>query len=128
MKQLFYLSLLFFSAVGFAQQPMSLVLGKTNGSFSTNALSFSPRDVSFSLNLSDSKSYADKYWLTVYNPMTQINDQYVNVGSQYYLCNTKSFTTFNFDGTRIDSFNPNGSSDLGSGIVSGLINLLFEKF
>lgn len=128
MKQLFYLLLLFFSAVGFAQQPVSLVLGKTNGSISTDALSFSPQDLSFSLNLSDSKSYADKYWLNVYNPMTQINDQYVNIGSQHYLSNTKSFTTFNFDGTRIDSFNPNGACDLGSGIVSGLINLLFEKF
>jgi hypothetical protein len=60
--------------------------------------------------------------------MTQINDQYVNVGRQYYLSNTKSFPAFNFDRTRIDSFNPNGASDLGSGIVSGLINLLFEKF
>lgn len=128
MKKLFYLSLLFFSAVGFAQQPVSLVLGKTNGSFSTNALSFSPRDLSFSLNLSDSKNYADKYWLTFYNPMTQMNDQYINVGEQYYLSNTKSFPIYNFDGTKIDSFNPNGACDLGSGIVSGLINLLFEKF
>ena len=128
MNKLFYLSLLFFSAVGFAQQPVSLVLGKTNGSFSTNALSFSPRDLSFSLNLSDSKNYADKYWLTFYNPMTQMNDQYINVGEQYYLSNTKSFPIYNFDGTKIDSFNPNGACDLGSGIVSGLINLLFEKF
>lgn len=128
MKKLFCFSLLLLNFIGFSQQPVSLVLGKTNGSFSTDALSISPRDLSFSLNLSDSKSYADKYWLNVYNPMTQINDQYVNIGSQYYLSNTKSFTTFNFDGTRIDSFNPNGACDLGSGIVSGLINLLFEKF
>lgn len=57
-----------------------------------------------------------------------MNDHYVNVGEQYYLNNTKSFPIYNFDGTKIDSFNPNGACDLDSGIVSGLINLLFEKF
>lgn len=57
-----------------------------------------------------------------------MNDHYVTVGNNYYLTNTKSFPMINFDGTRIDSFNPNGACDLGSGIVSGLINLLFEKF
>lgn len=126
MKKIFCVSFLLFCFIGFSQQPVSLVLGKTNHSFSPNSPSFSLNDVSFSLNLSDHKNYADKYWLAVYNPMTQMNDRYVNVGERYYLSNTKSFPIYNFDGTKIDSFNPNGASDLGSGIVSGLLNLFME--
>jgi hypothetical protein len=128
MKKLFCFLLLLLNFIGFSQQRVSLVLGKTNHYFSNNSLSFSPVDISINLNLSNLKSYADKYWLEVYYPTTQMNDHYVTVGNNYYLTNTKSFPMFNFDGTRIDSFNPNGACDLGSGIVSGLINLLFEKF
>lgn len=128
MKKLFCLSFLLLSSIGFSQNPVSLVLGKSNGQFSTNTSNFSLKDISLSLNLSDKKSYADKYWLTVFNPMTQMNDHYVTVGERYYLSNHKSFPINNFDGTKIDSFNPNGACDFGSGIVSGILNLFFEKF
>lgn len=127
MKKLFCLSFLLFSFIGFSQNPVSFILGKTNGQFSSNKPTFSLKDISFNLNLSDKKSYADKFFFTVYNPMTQMNDHYVNVSNQYYLSNTKSFPIYNFDGTKIDSFNPNGVSDLGSGIVSGILNLFFGK-
>ena len=102
-------------------------MGQTNHSVYSNSGFLSLKDIAFNLNLSDRKNYADKYWLAVYNPMTQMNDHYVNVGERYYLSNTKSFPIYNFDGTKIDSFNPNGSSDLGSGIVSGLLNLFIDK-
>ncbi|MFN3753034.1 hypothetical protein [Flavobacterium sp.] len=128
MKKLFCLSFLLLSFIGFSQNTVSLVLGKTNGSFSSSMPSFNLKDISFSLNLSDKKSYADKYWLTVYNPMTQMNDHYVNVSDRYHLSNHKSFPINNFDGTRIDSFNPNGACDFGSGIVSGLLNMIIDKF
>lgn len=127
MKKLFCLSFLLLGFIGFSQNPVSLVLGKSNSQFSANTSNISLKDISLSLNLSDKKSYADKYLLAVYNPMTQMNDLYVNVSDQYYLSNTKSFPIYNFDGTKIDSFNPNGVSDLGSGIVSGILNLFFEK-
>jgi hypothetical protein len=128
MKQLFYLSFLFFSAVGFSQQPVSLVLGKTNGTFSSSAPTFNGKNISLRWNLAISKNLSDRYLLVVYNPMTRMNDHYVNVSDKYYLTNTKSFPTYNFDGTRIDAFNPNGASDLGSGIVNGLMNMLLRKF
>lgn len=80
------------------------------------------------MTLSDQKSYADNYFLSIYNPMTQVNDQYVTVSDHYYLSNTKSFPMYNFDGTKIDSLNPNGVSDMGSAIASGILNLFFEKF
>lgn len=128
MKKLFCLSFLFFSLLGFSQNPVSFVLGKTNRTFSSNTPTFSLKDISFNLTLSDKKSYTDKYFLSIYNPMTQMNDQYVTVSDQYHLSNYKSFPIYNFDGTRIDSLNPNGVSDMGSAIASGILNLFFEKF
>jgi len=116
------------SLLGFSQNPVSLVLGKSNSRFSANPTNISLKDISLSLNLSDKKYYADKYWLAVYNPMKQMNDHYVNVGDQYYLSNYKSFPINNFDGTRIDSFNPNGACDFGSGIVGGLLNMFIKQF
>ncbi len=127
MKKIFCLAFLLLSFIGFSQNPVSFVLGKTNNPFSSGAPTFSLKDISFSLNLSDKKSYADKYFLSIYNPTTQMNDHYVNVSNQYYLSNYKSFPIYNFDGTKIDSFNPNGVSDFGSAIASGILNLFFGK-
>lgn len=128
MKKIFCLSFLLLSFLGFSQNPASLVLGKTNSQFQSNTPTFSLKNISFNLTLSDKKSYADKYFLNVYNPMTQMNDHYVKVSDQYYMTNNKSFPVYNFDGSKVDSFNPNGVSDFGSGVLSGIVNLLFEKF
>jgi hypothetical protein len=127
MKQLFYFSCLFFSTVGFSQQPVSLVLGKTNQPFSNSTSLFSAT-TSFSFNVLEFKKYSEPYLLVIYNPTTQMNDHFVPVGNRYYLTNTKSFPTHNFEGSRIDSFNANGVQDMGSGIVNGLINTLIKKF
>jgi hypothetical protein len=128
MKKIFCLSFLLFSFIGFSQNPISLVLGKSNRPFSSNVSILSLKDFSFNLSLSDRKSYADKYFLSVYNPMTQMNDHYVNVSDRYHLSNHKSFPTYNFNGIKTDSLNPNGVTDFGSAIVSGILNLFFEKF
>ncbi|WP_295337273.1 hypothetical protein [Flavobacterium sp.] len=128
MKPLLYLSFLLFSAVGFSQQPVSLVLGKTNSPFPSSSPTFNGKNISLRWNLASSNNFSDRYLVVVYNPITRMNDHYVNVSDKYYLTNTKSFPIYNFDGTRIDAFNPNGASDLGSGIVNGLVNMLLKKF
>jgi hypothetical protein len=127
MKKIFCLSFLLLSFVGFSQNPVSFVLGKPNSSFSSNASTFSLTDFSFALNLTDKKIDIDKYLLTVYNPTTQMNDNYVKVSNQYYLNHYSSFPIYNFNGMKTDSFNPNGVSDFGSAIASGILNLFFEK-
>ncbi|WP_284652663.1 hypothetical protein [Flavobacterium terrisoli] len=128
MKNIFCLSFLLLSCIGFSQNPTSFVLGKANRPFSSNVSVLSLKDFSFVVNLSDKRSYADKYFLSVYNPMTQMNDNYVKVNNQYYQTNNKSFPIYNFNGMKTDSLNPNGVSDFGSAIASGILNLFFEKF
>jgi hypothetical protein len=112
--------------MGFSQQPVTLVLGKSNNLFINNTIQIH-KDLTFSLYLTDIKNYTSRYLLVIYNPMTQMNDHYVNVGNNYYSTNTKSFPIYNFDGGRIDSMSPSGVRDLGSGIVNGLVNTLLKK-
>jgi hypothetical protein len=127
MKQLVFLSFLFFTTLGFSQQPIALFLGKNNSSFATPKTTLVPKDISLTWHFTNNKNFNHSYLLVVYNPMTQMNDHYVSVSNNYYLTNTKSFPIYNFDGGRIDSMSPNGSRDLGSGIVNGLVNMLLKK-
>jgi hypothetical protein len=119
--------LLFFSLVSLAQKPTSFILGKATPppSFVSSRLLLKP--FSFTMLLQDKGAYLDYYTLSVYNPATQLNDQYTRVSNQYYLSHTTAFPYYNFNGMKMDSFNPNGVSDFGSAIASGLLNLLFER-
>lgn len=119
--------LLFFCLAGWAQKPSKLVFGNPapTPSFTSSSLLLKP--FSFALSLQDKRAYLDYYTLSIYNPATQLNDQYIKVSGQYFLSNNKAFPYYNFNGMKIDSFNPNGVSDFGSAIASGLLNLLFES-
>lgn len=67
-------------------------------------------------------------YLTSFNPVTGINNKYTIVGNDYFLSNTKSFSTLNaLDLNRIDSFNPNGTNSIGSALIFGVLNLIFEN-
>ncbi len=65
--------------------------------------------------------------LSIYNPITNLNDNYYLVGDTYYLSNTKSFSFFGAEGQRIDSFNPSGTNDFRSALIRGAINSLLGK-
>ena len=127
MKQLLYLSFLFFSTLGFAQQQVALFFGKNNSTFATTNTTVVPKDIPFTWNFTNGKNWNDSYLLVVYNPMTQMNDHYISVNNNFHLTNTKSFPIYNFDGGRIDAMSPNGARDLGSGLVNGLVNMLLNK-
>nr|WP_294777058.1 hypothetical protein [uncultured Flavobacterium sp.] len=128
MKKILYLLFLLLSFLGFSQNQVSFTLGKTNSSFQANSPTLSIKNISLSFNLTDYRKYTDENLLVIYNPITQMNDHYVNISNQYHLTNTKSFSLYGIDGTKIDSFNPNGVSDFGSAIASGILNLFLEKF
>ncbi len=81
---------------------------------------------SFLLNLNFNKSFSTND-LSIYNPITNLNDNYYLLGDKYYMSNTKSFSFFGFDGQRIDSFNPNGTNDFKSALLNGAINSIIKK-
>ncbi|MFM2213830.1 MAG: hypothetical protein RL427_1093 [Bacteroidota bacterium] len=119
--------LLFFCLAGWAQKPISFILGKATPppAFSSSSLLLKP--FSFTLSLNYKRAYLDYNALSVYIPATQLNDQYIKVSDRYFLTSTKTFSFYNFTGMKIDSFNPNGVSDFGSAIATGVLNLLFES-
>jgi hypothetical protein len=117
--------LVFFCLTGWAQKPTNLLLYKApSASFASSSLFLKP--FSFAVTLQNKSAYFDYYTLSVYNTATQLNDQYTRESDQYYLSNTSAFPYYNFNGIKTDSFNPNGVSDFGSAIATGLLNLLFE--
>jgi len=127
MKKVFTLLLLFFFLKGWSQERTVYVFGKVTRPLVFTAASVQLSPASFSLSLHHQQKYIDYYTLSLYNPTTQLNDQYVKVSNGYFLSNTKSFPSYNFKGMKKDSFNPYGVSDFGSAIASGLLNLLFES-
>jgi len=125
MNKVYPIVFLFFFLGCWSQKPTVFVMGKTNRpiSFTSTPLKLN----AFSFTLQDKNNYIDYYTLSVYNPTTRLNDQYIRLNNGYFLSNNKSFSYYNFNGMKMDSFNPNGVSDFGSAIASGLLNLLFES-
>jgi len=65
--------------------------------------------------------------LSVYNSFSQRNDVYYSQNGNYYPMSPRILPENNLMGTKKDSFNPYGTTNLGSAVVMGLITMLFEK-
>jgi hypothetical protein len=127
-KTIFYSIVLLLNFVGFSQNPISFGNNKIPKSkFQSGFLSVNVSPFSFKPNFINQKNFASGYVLEVYNPTTQLNDTYVRVTNEYYISNIKSYPNYGFDGIKMDSFNPYGTTDIGGTVVSGLINLLISS-
>lgn len=75
------------------------------------------------------KTYTKPYSLNVYNPASGLNDTFYlkNQKAKY----SKSFyipeNRMNFSGTKIDSFNPYGTNNIGAALALGVIDLILNK-
>ena len=65
---------------------------------------------------------------TIYNKTTQLNDFYYVKRDTFYYQKSVFIPENQMFAPRIDSFNPNGASDFGSAVLSGLINTVIGKF
>jgi|688.fasta_scaffold1164352_2 hypothetical protein len=82
---------------------------------------------SFQINFNKSNLFSKTDNITLYNPITNLNDNYYVLGKDYVMSNTKSFPIYGFEGRQVDSFNPSGTKDLGSAFVFGAINSILGK-
>lgn len=116
---LFFLLLGYFS---FAQvQVQATNFSKQN--FSLSLKSFNPANYMISLKSFNSSS---KYSFSAYNKNTDLNDNYTFISDTYKYRNS-TFEVENLHRSlKIDSFNPNGANDLGSAVITGLINTVFD--
>lgn len=75
------------------------------------------------------KTHSRPYSLNVYNPSSGLNDSFYlkNQEAKY----SKSFyipeNRMNFSGTKIDSFNPYGTNNIGAALALGVIDLILNK-
>ncbi len=90
-----------------------------------SSVNFKP--VSFQINFNKKDMFYKANNLTIYNSVTNLNDNYYLLGKTYKMSTTKSFPIYGCEGQRIDSFNPSGTKDFGSALVLGVLNLIFEK-
>ncbi|OAZ04785.1 hypothetical protein [Flavobacterium succinicans] len=75
------------------------------------------------------KTYITPYSLNIYNPASGLNDTFYlkNQEAKY----SKSFyiaqNALHARGTKIDSFNPYGTNNIGAALALGVIDLLLNK-
>ncbi|MGL2962396.1 hypothetical protein ACSVH2_01095 [Flavobacterium sp. RSB2_4_14] len=119
MKKLFYLVFLLIGFTTTAQNNTAthLFLSTKNNASFKSALG--------NLNIFQNKAFLNPNYLSIYNQNTTFNDNYFILGNQYYMSNTKTLNYFN--GQKVDSFNPSGSSDFKSALGIGALNFLIQK-
>lgn len=118
MKTVLYL-LLFVCAFGYSQ----------NDTIPSNLKMYKIEDQTTFKPFVWKSSFVNKdYYFTNYNSVTGINNHYTKVGDNYFLSNTKTFSTINIlDLNRIDSYNPYGTTNFGAAIIMGTLNLILKK-
>lgn len=92
------------------------------GIYSTFSNNLKP--YTFSLGIIPKSVYNNPNALTIYNPMTQMNDNYNGFNGNYYMSNIKSFSFYSYNGVRMDSFNPYGSTTMKSALTNGILGYL----
>jgi hypothetical protein len=128
MKTTFCTIVLLLGLLGHSQNPISFGNNQiSKGKFQYRFSSIALIPIGLNINFTNQKNFASGNVLEIYNPATQMNDNFVRVNNAYYMTNIKSFSNYGFDGKKIDSLNPNGASDVGSALVTGLINLFISS-
>jgi hypothetical protein len=122
MKKIVYLLFLLLGSAAFGQNQT------TGYRFLPILSAVNLKPFSFQINFNKSNLFSKADNLTLYNPNTNLNDNYYVLGKDYVIGNSKSFPIYGFEGRQVDSFNPSGTKDFGSAIVFGAINSILGKF
>lgn len=129
MKKSILFSLLISGFVCFSQNTNSNVLPIFVASKNSFLSNISLKPFAFNINLLQKNYFAANKTLSIYNPTTQINDNYTIISNSYYLSTTKTFSLTNsFNQVKTDSFNPSGATKFNDALLFGTMNLLFGKF
>lgn len=75
------------------------------------------------------KTHTKPYSLNVYNPTSGLNDNFYLKNQEAKYSKSLYFpeNRMNFSGTKIDSFNPYGTNNIGAAVALGVLDLLFNK-
>lgn len=119
MKKVAIIVFLFIGFSGFSQNLVkndSIVFKKPTFQF----LNIQPK---FSFNRLD---FYNQYDLSIYNPTTGFNDNFMLYNGKAEYKNSLMIDQNLMFNNKIDSFNPNGSTEMGSALISGGLNMLLD--
>ena len=127
MKKSIVFGLLLFPILLFSQTRIQVFAPKTFqlNSVVSNKPFFNLKNYTFQLT---SVQFNPETSFSVYNKATQLNDFYYVKRDTLHFHKSVFIPENNMYLPKIDSFNPNGASDFGSAILSGVLNTLFSKF
>lgn len=124
MRKAIVVCVLLIGSIGFAQKPTTTIdsISKFRFYFIDNSSKFKADDISYLKNF----NYSTKTTLSVYNPLTGFNQNYIKEKDSY--SSTRSnMTKYNvWSNERKDSFNPSGSQNIGTTLVFGVLNSIFR--
>lgn len=61
-----------------------------------------------------------------FNPVTGLNDTYIRYQEKYEYTSSSILLENQLRVSKIDSFNPNGATDIKSALLTGVLNLIFD--
>jgi len=61
-----------------------------------------------------------------FNPVTGLNDTYIRYQEKYEYTSSSILLENQLRISKIDSFNPNGATDIKSALLTGVLNLIFD--
>ncbi|WP_432671849.1 hypothetical protein [Flavobacterium sp. SM2513] len=127
MKKSIVLAVLLFPIFIFGQTRFQVFSPKTfhTASVVSKQPLFSLKDYTFQLSVLGFNPETD---FSIYNPTTKLNDFYYVKKDTFYYQKSVFVPQNTMFTPKIDSFNPNGASDFGSAVLSGVLNTIFGKF
>ena len=123
MKKYFVIGLLLSHVCFFAQVKNVLFQPITNTP--TLNINFNKNKQPFSFNQLQLYTTHD---FSVFNRTTMLNDNFSVYKGQYEYSNSVLIPQNMFFNSKIDSFNPNGVSDFGNALLSGVLSLTMSLF
>ena len=121
-KTVLFLILLVFSTLIYAQSKDSLltktnVFKSLNFDFKTNDYTIGFKNIDFSKN---------NQLFSSYNETTKLNDIYLLNNDSFIYSKSSLLFKNSFRGNKINSFNPYGTSNIGSALIFGLIDSILK--
>ncbi len=113
MKNIICCFIILFGFTSYSQQTISFLLYSDYVKPYHFTVGFTPKNIN-----------ENTYSLSIYNPIMQVNDNYIGVEGNYYMSNVKTLSIYRYEGVPADSFNPYGSTTMKGALVNGAIGFL----
>ncbi|EGV44692.1 hypothetical protein BZARG_1541 [Bizionia argentinensis JUB59] len=125
LKTKLIITLLTFGTSVYAQSKDSLIT--INNVFNSVSLNSNINSTSYDLDLNNINLPTKNLLFSSINKTTQLNDNYLVINEAYIYHNSNFLFENKFKGSRIDSYNPYGASNINSALFLGVVGVFLNK-